>query len=210
MPAWNAGFDDSSSVGGLLHSVLLPTGAFGEILTALAALSISSACAPTIYTFSNSFMAIATWFAVVPRWVYILISERILIPVAIVGAKRFYTTFVDILNIVGYWSSVFSAIILTEHMLFRRASFSEDQYPITTWASYDFLPSGIPAVVAFVCACGALVPFMSQAWYVGPVARQGGGDVGVFVGFVVGAITYALARSFEKILYKRMGKADPY
>lgn len=210
VPAWNAGFDDSSSVGGLLHSVLLPTGAFGEILTALAALSISSACAPTIYTFSNSFMAIATWFAVVPRWVYILISERILIPVAIVGAKRFYTTFVDILNIVGYWSSVFSAIILTEHMLFRRASFSEDQYPITTWASYDFLPSGIPAVVAFVCACGALVPFMSQAWYVGPVARQGGGDVGVFVGFVVGAITYALARSFEKILYKRMGKADPY
>jgi hypothetical protein len=75
VPAWNAGFDDSSSVGGLLHSVLLPTGAFGEILTALAALSISSACAPTIYTFSNSFMAIATWFAVVPRWVYILISE---------------------------------------------------------------------------------------------------------------------------------------
>ncbi|KAG2751148.1 cytosine-purine permease [Suillus brevipes Sb2] len=210
VPAWNAGFDDSSSVGGLLHSVLLPTGAFGEILTALAALSISSACAPTIYTFSNSFMAIATWFAVVPRWVYILISEGILIPVAIVGAKRFYTTFVDILNIVGYWSSVFSAIILTEHMLFRRASFSEDQYPITTWASYDFLPSGIPAVVAFVCACGALVPFMSQAWYVGPVARQGSGDVGVFVGFMVGAITYALARSFEKILYKRMGKADPY
>ncbi|KAG1868516.1 hypothetical protein F4604DRAFT_1927399 [Suillus subluteus] len=59
VPAWNAGFDDSSSVGGLLHSVLLPTGAFGKILTALVALSISSACAPTMYTFSNSFMAIA-------------------------------------------------------------------------------------------------------------------------------------------------------
>ncbi|KAG1832307.1 cytosine-purine permease [Suillus subalutaceus] len=210
VPAWNAGFDDRSSVGGLLHSVLLPTGAFGEILTALVALSISSACAPTIYTFSNSFMAISTWFAAVPRWVYILISEGILIPVAIVGAKKFYATFVDILNIDGYWTSAFSAIILTEHMLFRRALFSEDQYPITTWASYAFLPSGIPAVAAFVCACGAIVPFMSQAWYVGPVARQGSGDVGVFVGFVVGAITYALARSFEKILYKKMGRADAY
>ncbi|KAG2035998.1 hypothetical protein BDR03DRAFT_866956, partial [Suillus americanus] len=133
-----------------------------------------------------------------------------LIPVAILGAKKFYATFVDILNIVGYWSSIFSAIILTEHMLFRRASFSDDQYPISTWASYALLPSGIPAVVAFVCACGALVPFMSQAWYVGPVARQGSGDVGVFVGFVVGAIIYALARSFEKILYRKMGKVSSY
>ncbi|KAG1815189.1 permease for cytosine/purines, uracil, thiamine, allantoin-domain-containing protein [Suillus subaureus] len=197
VPAWNEGFSDSSSVGGLLYSVLLPTGAFGKILTALVALSIPSACAPTMYTFSNSLMAVAPWFAAVPRWVYILISEGILIPVAIVGAKKFYTTFVDILNIIGYWSSVFAAIILTEHVLFRRASFSEDQYPITTWASYTLLPSGIPAVVAFACACGALVPFMSQAWYVGPVARHGSGDVGVFVGFVVGAITYALARGFE-------------
>ncbi|KAG1729735.1 hypothetical protein EDB19DRAFT_1929562 [Suillus lakei] len=123
---WNAGFNNSSSVGGLIYSVLLPTGAFGKLLTALVALSIPSACAPTMYTFSTSFMAVAPWFAAVPRWVYILISEGILIPVAIIGAKRFYTTFVDILNIIGYWSSVFSSIILTEHVLFRRASFSED------------------------------------------------------------------------------------
>jgi len=208
VPAWNEGFDDSSSVGGLLYSVLLPTGAFGKLLTALVALSIPSACAPTMYTFSTSLMAVAPWFATVPRWVYILISEGVLIPVAIVGAKKFYTTFVDILDIIGYWSSIFSAIILTEHILFRRASFSEDQYPITTWDSYTLLPSGIPAVVAFVCACGALVPFMSQAWYVGPVARHGSGDVGVFVGFVVGAIAYALARGLEKFWYKKMSKSD--
>ncbi|KAG2150826.1 cytosine-purine permease [Suillus clintonianus] len=210
VPAWNAGYNNSSSVGGLLHSVLRPTGAFGNILTALLALTIPSACAPTMYTFSTSFMAVATWFAAVPRWVYIIISEAILILVAIVGAKKFYTTFVDILDIIGYWSSAFAAIVLTEHVLFRHASFSEDQYPITTWASYDLLPSGIPAVVAFVCACGVLVPFMSQAWYVGPVARQGSGEVGVFVGFVVGTITYALARSFEKFWHKKMMKSDAH
>ncbi|KAG2068860.1 hypothetical protein BDR04DRAFT_1232547 [Suillus decipiens] len=207
VPAWSAGFEDSSSVGGLFYSILLPTGAFGKILTVLVALGMSCACAPTMYTFCNSFMAITTRFSVVPRWVYILVSEGVLIPVAIIGAKKFYNTFVDILDIVGYWSSVFSAIILTEHILFRRASFSEDQYPITTWNSYTLLPSGIPAVVAFACACGALVPFMSQAWYVGVVARHGSGDVGVFVGFVVGAITHALARGFEKLWYKKMGKA---
>ncbi|KAG2358496.1 purine-cytosine permease [Suillus spraguei] len=203
VPAWNAGFEDSSSVGGLFYSILLPTGAFGKILTVLVALGMSCACAPTMYTFGTSFMAITTWFSAVPRWVYILVSEGVLIPVAIIGAKKFYNTFVDILDIVGYWSSVFCAIVLTEHMLFRRASFSEDQYPITTWASYALLPSSIPAVIAFVCGCGVLIPFISQVWYVGPVARQGSGDVGVFVGFIVGAITYALARGFEK----KMGKA---
>lgn len=208
VPVWNAGFNNSSSVGGLFYSVLLPTGAFGKILITLVALSIPSASAPTMYTFSTSFMAVAPWFAAIPRWIYILISEAVLIPVAIIGAKKFYTTFVDILNVIGYWSSVFAAIILTEHVLFRRASFSEDQYPITTWASYTLLPSGIPAVVAFACGCGALVPFMSQAWYVGPVARHGSGDVGVYVGFVVGAITYALARGFEKLWYKSMSKSD--
>lgn len=100
---------------------------------------------------------------------------------------------------------MFSAIILTEHVLFRKASFSEHQYPITTWNSCALLPSGIPAVAAFVCACGTLIPFMSQAWYVGPVARQGSGDVGVYVGFVVGAITYAFARGLE-MWYKKEGK----
>ncbi|KAG2092522.1 cytosine-purine permease [Suillus discolor] len=228
VPVWNGGFNNSSSVGGLFYSVLLPTGAFGKILVTLVALTTPSACAPTMYTFSTSFMAVAPWFAGIPRWIYILISEAVLIPVAIIGAKKFYTTFVDILStspeyrdichyrnvdplvsdLIGYWSSVFAAIILTEHVLFRRASFSEDQYPIATWASYTLLPSGIPAVVAFACGCGALVPFMSQAWYVGPVARHGSGDVGVYVGFVVGAITYALARGFEKWWYKKMSKSD--
>ncbi|KAG2053050.1 hypothetical protein BDR06DRAFT_914389 [Suillus hirtellus] len=132
MPAWNARFDNNSSVGGLLHSVLLPTGAFGKILTAVVALSISGACAPSIYTCSNSFIAIIMWFAAVPRWVYILVSEGILVPVAIVGAKRFYATFLDILNIIGYCTSVFFAIILAEHVRFRRTSYSEVQYPIAT------------------------------------------------------------------------------
>jgi purine-cytosine permease-like protein len=109
-------------------------------------------------------------------------------------------------DIIGYWSSVFSAIVLAEHVLFRKATFSEDQYPITTWNSYILSPNSVPAVVAFACACGALIPFMSQAWYVGPVAKQGSGDVGVFVGFVVGATTYALARGLEKLWYRKQGE----
>ena len=53
-------------------------------------------------------------------------------------------------------------------------------------------------MLAFVCAFGALVPFMSQAWYVGPVARDGSGDCGVYVGFVVAALCFAVFRGLER------------
>ncbi|KAH7882405.1 cytosine-purine permease, partial [Phlebopus sp. FC_14] len=197
VPVWNAGFQDSTSVGGLFYGVLTPTGGFGKFLTVLVALSTPSACAPTMYSFSTSFMAIASWFSLVPRWVYIILSEVVLIPVAIVGAKKFYTTFVDILSLVGYWTAIFSAIVFTDHVLFRR-SFSEQAYPTSIWDSPDLLPRSIPAVLAFLCAFGALIPFMSQAWYVGPVAMDGTGDCGVYVGFVVAVLCYACLREIEK------------
>ena len=65
---------------------------------------------------------------------------------AIIGAKHFYDTFVDvmsktsihhhlnarnltlILDIIGYWSAVFATIILTEHIIFRHNSFSSSSF----------------------------------------------------------------------------------
>ena len=109
-----------------------------------------------------------------------------LIPVAIVGAKTFYNTLVDVLDIIGYWSAAFAAIVLVEHFLYRR-SFTEAAYstPTHAWASPSALPSSIPALVAFACAVGALVPFMSQVWWEGPVARRGTGDLGIYAMGVV-------------------------
>ena len=39
---------------------------------------------------------------------------------------------------------------------------------------------------------------MSQAWYVGPVARDGSGDCGVYVGFVAAVVFYAVLRGLER------------
>lgn len=96
--------------------------------------------------------------------------------------------------------------MITEHLLFRGASFSETAYPTATWDTPGLLPRGFPAVLAFVCAFGALVPFMSQAWYVGPVARDGSGDCGVYVGFVVAALCYAVLRGLERQWDRRQEK----
>lgn len=75
MPGWAAGFDGGNSVGGLIAAVLAPLGGFGRFLTVLLALSVPSACAPTMYTFASSCMAVEAVFARVPRWVYAVVSE---------------------------------------------------------------------------------------------------------------------------------------
>lgn len=75
VPEWAAGFDNGSSVGGLVQAVLSSAGGFGKFLTVLIALFIPAACAPTMYTFASSFMTIHPWFARIPRYVYTIISE---------------------------------------------------------------------------------------------------------------------------------------
>ena len=74
VPSWNAGFDNGNNVGGLFSAVLSPAGGFGKFMTALCALTIPSACAPTMYTFSSSLMTISYYFARIPRYVYALVS----------------------------------------------------------------------------------------------------------------------------------------
>ncbi|OBZ77733.1 Phosphatidylinositol N-acetylglucosaminyltransferase gpi3 subunit [Grifola frondosa] len=177
VPSWKIGFDNGNSVGGLLEAVLSSSGGFGKFLTVLVALSVPSACAPTMYTFGSSFMTIHPLFARIPRYVYTIVSEAILIPVAIVGATHFYNTFVDILNVIGYWSAVFAAIVLVEHFIFRKDDFL--RYDLKDWNQAGQLPPGIAAMFAFLCACGIIIPCMSQAWYTGPIAHEGTGDIGI-------------------------------
>ncbi|KAG6818996.1 hypothetical protein H0H93_016516 [Arthromyces matolae] len=53
VPSWNEGFDKGNNLGGLISAILAPVGGFGKFLVALVALSIPSACAPTMYTFGE-------------------------------------------------------------------------------------------------------------------------------------------------------------
>ncbi|KAF8906804.1 purine-cytosine permease [Gymnopilus junonius] len=200
IPSWNDAFDQGNNVGGLLEAVLSPAGGFGKFLLVLIALSTSCACAPTMYTFSTSLMAVGPFFSRVPRYVLVVISEAILLPLAIVGAKKFYSTLVDILSVIGYWSTAFAAIVLTEHFLFRKSFLN---YNIANWDKASLLPPGIAAVLAFCGSFGIIVPSMKQTWYTGPIAEAGTGDIGVFTGGAVGVILYAGLRSVERRIWPR-------
>ena len=143
------------------------------------------------------------------------------IPLAIIGVKRFYTVLVAIvgkslslrpfplypsaqltlskLDVTGYWSSIFAAIVLTEHFLFRKINF--DCYQIEDWDKPNKLPIGIAALLSFLGGFAMVIPSMSQKWYTGPIAKAGTGDIGVFTGTVVGATLYAILRALEKKVF---------
>ena len=74
VPAWGAGLNSATNVGGLVAAVLQPVGGFGKFLLVLLALTTPSASAPTMYTVCTSFMTIAPVFARVPRFVFAVVS----------------------------------------------------------------------------------------------------------------------------------------
>ena len=104
-------------------------------------------------------------------------------------------------GIIGYWSSVFAAIVLAEHVVFRRGDFLA--YDLSQFNQPDLLPLGLAAVIAFCCAVGIVVPCMSQAWYTGPIARSGTGDIGILAGSAVALVVYLALRTLERSIFLR-------
>jgi purine-cytosine permease-like protein len=99
-------------------------------------------------------------------------------------------------GVIGYWSAAFAAIILCEHFVFRRQDFS--MYNIEDWDKPYRLPPGVAAVLSFAGSFGIIVPSMSQAWYVGPIANSGVGDIGILAGFAVSGVLYLILRTIER------------
>ncbi|KAF8639471.1 hypothetical protein AX17_001491 [Amanita inopinata Kibby_2008] len=199
VPAWDAGFKNGTNIGGLVSAVLAPAGGFGKFLVVVLALCVSSASALTMYAVVTSFMAITPRFAKVPRYIYVIISAAVLIPVAIVGASRFYSVLVYITSVIGYWLSSFVAIILMEHVVFRKRRYGN--YDVGDYDNPRRLPPGWAAVLAFLAAIGIIIPSMAHSWYTGPIARKGTGDIAVLVGFSMTAVVYVILRGLEKRLH---------
>lgn len=82
------------------------------------------------------------------------------------------------MNVLGAWLSIYIAVYMTEHLLFRRGSFAA--YDLTAYDDPARLPPGFAAFGAgCVGAVGAIVG-LAQVWWTGPVARhigEFGGDV---------------------------------
>lgn len=113
---------------------------------------------------------------------------------SLVGAHRFYATLTNFLALLGYWASMFVAVVLVEHIVFKRNDFSA--YDYKAWNTPSKLPTGLAALGAWLVALGVVIPAMDQVWWTGPIGKKTG-DFGFELAFVVTALVYPVTRSIE-------------
>ncbi|KAN0085794.1 Permease for cytosine/purines, uracil, thiamine, allantoin domain containing protein [Tylopilus felleus] len=193
--SWNTGYGTNGNIGGLLEAMLSPVGNFGKFLTVMLSLSVTANIACTLYSMCFNFQVLVPKLAIVPRYVFSVVGTAIALPLAIVGAHRFYTALTNFLSLIGYWASAYGAVLLVEHLYFRRGDFSS--YDHADWNVARRLPWGVAAVGACFLSFGLIIPCMHQVWFVGPIGAKTG-DIGFEVAFPLAALLYIPLRTLER------------
>ncbi|KAG5642599.1 hypothetical protein DXG03_002497 [Asterophora parasitica] len=213
VPAWDAGYA-GGNVGGLLEAMLQPVGGFGKFLTVLLSLSVAGNIAATFYSITLNIQVVIPPLVIVPRYVFSIFATAVyvgriklksdcdltvalpssVVPLAIVGSTRFYDTLTNFLGLIGYWASSYAAIILVEHLYFRKND--ANMYNLKHWNDPRRLPSGIAAVATGLLSFALIIPSMEQVWFVGPIAKTTG-DIGFEVAFGISLVLYIPLRALE-------------
>ncbi|KAI1352697.1 permease for cytosine/purines, uracil, thiamine, allantoin-domain-containing protein [Xylaria sp. FL0043] len=199
VPAWENGYE-MNSVGGVLAAMLLPTGGFGKFVVVALSLSLLGNNAATMYSITLNFQILVPQLVRVPRYVFSIVITAILIPVSIKAAAEFFLNLQNFIALIAYWSAAFVAIVITEHVIFRKGRY--DTYDHASWNSAKRLPWGAAALSASVLSFGLVVPSIAQAWFTGPIAKITG-DIGFELAFATTAVLYIPFRTLEKRLCKR-------
>ena len=101
--------------------------------------------------------------------------------------------FENVLLFVGYWIPAFVAIVTIDWYYRARG-----RHTINPARESTVRADAIVALITFVVAFGAAVPFMDTSIIVGPVAKAwDGADVAYFVNFLVAAIIYGGYRAWR-------------
>lgn len=114
------------------------------------------------------------------------------------------TIFTNFLALMGYWSTIWVAIMLEEHLIFyKRMGMVKFNWEI--WNDRTKLPFGGAAVIAFLVGWAGAILCMAQVWYIGPAKEVGeyGTDMGNYVGFAWAALVYPPLRWLELKTLKR-------
>jgi nucleobase:cation symporter-1, NCS1 family len=110
--------------------------------------------------------------------------------IALASSKQFVNSFGDLLAVLLYLFTPWTAINLVDFYYARRGHYSVREI---------FNPHGIygrwnwRGLVAYAIGFVAMIPFFSTGLYIGPVARAlGGADLAMLVGLPVSAVVYIL------------------
>src|SRR6478735_2663273 len=104
------------------------------------------------------------------------------------------TRFTDVLLIVSYWIPAFVAVVVIDWLLRirGRASINPAEEPTDR-------TDAVVALIVFVVAYAAAIPFMNTSLYQGPIAQAWhGADIAYFVNLLVAAVLYGGYRLLRK------------
>ena len=104
------------------------------------------------------------------------------------------------MSLIGYWCFAYVAILIVEHIYFRKNNFAN--YNPEIWDVPSRLPLGCAALGSGILSFGLVIPCVSQVWFTGPIAKTTG-DLGFEVAFILNLILYPPLRLLE-IKYSRL------
>lgn len=172
---WEAAYGISQ--GALIVEAYKPLGAFGSFCGVVVALGLVANLIVPTYSSGIDAQIFGRWAGAIPRVIWNTVGVIIYTVCALAGRAHLAEIFTNFLALMGYWVSVWIAITLEEHLVFRwKHGFNWD-----AWNQKKKLPLGLAAFVAFVIGWIGAILCMSQVWFIGPLARQvgtHGADVG--------------------------------
>ncbi|WP_051127170.1 MULTISPECIES: cytosine permease [unclassified Streptomyces] len=185
---WGASvFTDQTARG---VDTLLGGGFLGSV--GLLAVALAALCSNAMNDYSGS-LALQTIGVRMPRPLAAALAAVLGFPLVLwMHAADTAARFQNVLLFVGYWIPGFVAVVLVD---WRARTRERGTAPVGLAAEQTGTQPLLPALVAFVAAFAATVPFMDTALYVGPVARAlHGADLGYYVAFVTALVIYAPLR----------------
>ena len=177
-PSYAEAFEVSQ--GALIVAGFAPLHRFGSFCSVVTALGIIANLIPSTYSSGIDFQLLTSKAQLVPRFMWNLLGVLAYGICALGARQNLITATENFLALMGYWVSIWIAIVLEEQILFR-------QNRGWNWAAWDRkeeLPVGLAALAAFLVGWAGAILSMAQVWYVGPIAKlvgDFGADVSRFL-----------------------------
>ena len=114
-------------------------GSFGSFCGVVVALGLVANLIPPTYSSGVDFQVLGRYAARIPRAIWNTIGVVIYTVCALAGRDHLAEIFTNFLALMGYWVSIWIAITLEEHLIFRRKS----GFNWTVWNQQSKLPHGI-------------------------------------------------------------------
>ncbi|KAF2002063.1 purine-cytosine permease FCY21 [Amniculicola lignicola CBS 123094] len=190
------------SQGALIAEAFKPLGSFGSFCGVVVALGLVANLIPPTYSSGIDAQILGRWASAVPRVIWNTIGVVIYTVCALAGRAHLAEIFTNFLALMGYWVSIWMAITIEEHFIFRRKS----GFNWAIWNEQKKLPLGIAALIAFLIGWVGAILSMAQVWYIGPIAKlvgDYGADMGNYVGFAWAGLVFPVLRMWE---LKRFGR----